>query len=520
MTVAVSAIASRPDWRATWAVLRPFLLALLAGLACFALLFHAEAVAAVRVWLDSTAYSHCFLVLPIALWLAWDRREAARGLQPEPTAWPALAVIPFGLAWFAAERLGLMEGRQLAVLGMLEALLVALLGWRLARAQAPALIYLVFLVPVGSFLVPSLQHFTASFIDVGLEALGIPHFVDAFSVEIPEGMFYVAEACAGLRFLIAAVAFGVLYGFLTYRSLGRRLGFLAASIVVPIIANGFRALGIVVAGHIVGDAEAAAADHIIYGWGFFSVVIILLALAGLPFREDARPTAPAAPPPAAGRPAGFGAAIWVAGLAALLAAAGPVAASALNRPHPVPAVHLPGFAATADCLTLGDPPTGAAGRGEVVLEQHFSCGGSPLVASLRLLPPHAPPAMLRTARSEATGERDAADAVTSTLEVDGPGLDAHVPHGWRLVELQEPARISATALWIDGAPAPGGLMGRLKLAWQSVAGTDAPAVLVAASLSPPPVLHAEQREQAQHLLRDFLAAQGPLLKVVAEATRR
>jgi exosortase/archaeosortase family protein len=397
---------------------------------------------------------------------------------------------------------------------MLEALLVALLGWRLARAQAPTLIYLVFLVPVGSFLVPTLQNFTARFIDVGLDALGIPHFVDAFSVEIPEGMFYVAEACAGLRFLIAAVAFGVLYGFLTYRSLGRRLGFLAASIVVPIIANGFRALGIVVAGHIVGDAEAAAADHIIYGWGFFSVVIILLALAGLPFREDARPTAPAAPPPDASRPAGTGPAIWVVGLAAL-AAAGPVAASALNRPRPVPAVHLPGFAATADCLTLGDAPSGTAERGEVVLEQRFSCGGVPLVASLRLLPPHAPPAMLRTARSEATGERDAADAVTSTLEVGG--ID---PHGWRLVELQEPARISATALWIDGAPAPSGLTGRLKLAWDSVAGTDAPAVLVAASLSPPPVLHAEQREQAQHLLRDFLAAQGPLLKVVAEATRR
>ena len=176
MTVAVSTFASRHGWRAAWDELRPFLLALAAGLACFALLFHAEAAAAVRVWVDSTAYSHCFLVLPIALWLAWDRREAARGLRPEPIAWPALAVVPFGLAWFAAERLGLMEGRQLAVLGMLEAMLVALLGWRLARAQAPALIYLVFLVPVGSFLVPTLQHFTARFIDVGLDGAGHPAF--------------------------------------------------------------------------------------------------------------------------------------------------------------------------------------------------------------------------------------------------------------------------------------------------------------------------------------------------------
>jgi exosortase A len=511
MTAAASAVASpRSRWRDVLGELRPFLLALVFGLACFALLFHAEAAAAVRVWFDSTAYSHCFLVLPIALWLAWDRREAARGLRPEPTVWPALAVIPFGLAWFAAERLGIMEGRQLAVLGMLEALLVALLGWRLARAQAPALIYLVFLVPVGSFLVPALQNFTAVFTEVGLEVLGIPHYVDAFSIEIPEGMFYVAEACAGLRFLIAAIAFGVLYGFLTYRSLWRRLAFLAASIIVPIIANGFRALGIVVAGHIVGDAQAAAADHLIYGWVFFSVVIVLLALAGLPFREDARPAAAGSAPPTgatAGKaPAGIGQAIWIAGLAALLAAAGPAASSALNRPRAVPALRLPGFAATADCVSLGDPP-GA--------EQKFSCHGIPLVASLRVLPPHAAPATLRAARADATGQHDAGDGVTSTLQVEGPR-----PRSWRVLELQEPTRITASDMWIAGAPVPDGISGRLKLAWDSITGGDAPAVLVAAALYPPPLVHSDQRQAARLVLRDFLAAQGPLLAAVADATRR
>jgi exosortase A len=487
------------------AALRPFLLALAGGLACMALLFRAEIVAAVGVWIDSTAYSHCFLVLPIALWLAWERRDAVRGLRPVPTFWPLLAVVPFGLAWFAAERLGLMEGRQLAVLGMLEALLVALLGWRLARVQAPALIYLVFLVPVGSFLVPTLQHFTAGFIDIGLEALGIPHDVDAFTIEIPEGVFYVAEACAGLRFLIAAVAFGVLYGFVTYRSVGRRLGFLAASIVVPILANGVRALGIVVAGHLIGSAEAAAADHIIYGWGFFSAVIVLLALAGLPFREDSSP-APAprvAPAPVAamsargGRPAAM-----VAGTAALLAALGPAAAAALTHPGAIPDLHLPGFRATAECLSLGDEP-GAA--------QHFSCRGMTLIASVHVLPPHAPPALLRTVRSEATGERDAADAVTGTLEVDGVE-----PRRWRLVELHEPDSVTATAAWIDGAPDPGGLAGRLQLAWDSIAGGDFSPVLVAVTLQPPSLVQSEQREEAHRLLRDFLQAQGALLGAIGQ----
>ena len=47
----------------------------------------------------------------------------------------------------------------------------------------------------------------------------------------------------------------MLYACLMYRSTGRRVGFVIASILVPIIANGFRALGIVLLGHVLGSAQ-------------------------------------------------------------------------------------------------------------------------------------------------------------------------------------------------------------------------------------------------------------------------
>ena len=480
-------------------------MALLAALACFGLLFHAEAAAAVRVWLGSTAYGHCFFVLPIAAWLAWDRRAAARGLAPQPTAWPALAVPAFALAWFAAERLGLMEGRQLAALAMLEALLVAMLGWRLARVFAAALLYLVFLVPFGSFLVPDLQAVTAGFVDVGLDVFDVPHVVDAFTIDIPEGSFYVAEACAGLRFLIAAVAFGALYGGLMYRSPWKRLAFLAASIATPIVANGLRALGIVLAGHWIGSAEAAVADHLIYGWGFFSAVIVLLTLAGLPFRDD-MPARPPAPKAALARPAPPGRAVTAAAAVTVLAALAPAAVALLDRAGTAPQLELPGFAATADCRPAGPPPTGMLAQ--------FTCRGMALTATLAVLPARSSPAALRAARSRATGEQDAADAVTGVLIVDGVR-----PSAWRLVEVREPDRLTASAAWIDGDPQAGGLAGRLRQAWDSVIGAAAPPVLLAASLYPPTLLRTDDREDAKRVLRDFLRAQAPLLAAVTRATR-
>jgi exosortase A len=505
MTAMPLAVVARPRWHGPSRRLAPLAAVMLAALAAMGALFHAEIAAAVRVWRDSTAYGHCFLIIPIALWLAWDRRDAARGLPLRPTALPALAVPPLAVAWLLAERLGLMEGRQLAALGMAGALLVALLGWRLARVFAAALLYLAFLVPFGSFLVPTLQSVTAWFVDAGLEMLGIPHVVDDFVIDIPEGSFYVAEACAGLRFLVAALAFGALYGCLIYRSPWKRLAFLIVSCVVPVAANGIRALGIVVTGHLIGDAEAAAADHLIYGWGFFSAVILLLTLAGLPFRDDRQPLparagAPEPWPPAQGR-----AAVTAAAAVTLLAAAAPTAAALLDRTGPAPHLDLPGFLATADCVAIG-PWDATAAR--------FDCGGVRLTATLAVLPAGSSPAALRAARSRATGERDAADAVTSVLTADGVR-----PASWRLVELREPDRLTATAAWIDGDPDRAGLAGRARQAWDSILGTGTPPVLVAAALEPPTMLRAADHERATRTLAGFLRAQGPLLAAVAAAGR-
>jgi exosortase len=227
------------------------------------------------------------------LYLLWDRRDRLRGLVPRPTLAFALLALPLPVVWLAAERLGIMEGRQLAAIALLQVFFLALFGWRMYRALSGPLLYLFFMVPFGLFLTPVLQNFTAWFIDVGLGLLAIPHFINDMTIEISAGTFYVAEACAGLRFLIASIAFGVFFALLNYNSTGRRVGFIVASTIVPIIANGFRALGIVVLGNILGSAQAAAADHLIYGWFFFSFVTLLLVLAGLPFREVPPQASPA-----------------------------------------------------------------------------------------------------------------------------------------------------------------------------------------------------------------------------------
>ena len=447
---------------------------LLLGVAALIGLFHVEAMNAVRTWIDSTAYNHCFLVVPIVIWLIWDRRFSLHGLAAAPLPVAALLIPPLAAVWLAAERLGIMEGRQLVALTMVEVLFLATLGWRLWRALMGPLLYLYFLVPFGEFLTPKLQDVTTWFTRHGLNLLGIPAYIDGYIIEIPEGTFFVAEACAGLRFLIASIAFGALYALMMYRSPFRRLAFILLSIAVPIVANGIRAMGIVVLGHILGSAEAGAADHIIYGWVFFSFVILLLILAGLPFREDSEPDPVNLSPMA---PAQGGSLMGLAAAAGvvLLAAAGPLSVFALGQASAsMPPLTLKPLDFSPACLNTGatiTPPPGMIGQ---TMAQQVDCGGIVLNVLVEVFPPRSTAGPVGAEQKRLTRPTSPEDSSETVL---APG-DNTVPSAWHIVASTEPAFVAAAAVWINGETFSPGMAMRLAMARTSVFGTAFAPVLV------------------------------------------
>jgi exosortase A len=278
--------ATRPSYAREW---RQAGAAMLLATVAALLLFHELAVAAVRIWIRSDTYNPCFLVIPLAAYMAWQRKSYALQFRPTPDL-RALALLPvIAVGYLLVRFAGIVELQQHAVVAMLQVLFLAILGWPAYRALLWPLLYLFFLVPSGEFIVPTLQDYTAWFTIRALMASGIPTFAEGTLITIPNGNFEVAEACAGVRFLFASLAFGVLYADVMYRSAWRKLGFLVLSVIVPIVANGFRAFGIVVLAFVTDNAAAVEADHLIYGWVFFSFVLLLLILAGNWFREDDQP---------------------------------------------------------------------------------------------------------------------------------------------------------------------------------------------------------------------------------------
>lgn len=273
------------------ALKRP-LLALVLLQVAIVLLYWDTAAAMVGIWARSDTFAHGFLVPPISLWLIWRGRDRLVGLQPKPSLpW----LIPMALAagaWLLGDLVGVNGLTQFALVALIVLAVPLALGWTATRAMLFPLLFLFFCVPVGEFLLPLLMERTADFTVMALRLSGIPVFREGLQFVIPSGNWSVVEACSGVRYLIASLMVGSLFAYLNYQSLSRRLVFVGVSIVVPIVANWLRAYMIVMLGHLSNNRIATGVDHLVYGWVFFGVVIMIMFMIGSRWSEPDRVPVP------------------------------------------------------------------------------------------------------------------------------------------------------------------------------------------------------------------------------------
>ena len=248
-------------------------------------LYHETFLDMIGIWSRSQTFNHCFLVLPIALFLGLSRRHVMARLAPATSLWGAAYVASNALAWLAGRLLSVAALEQAAVVGLLIGAGWSLIGNAAFRVLLLPFLYLYFAVPFGEFLVPTLQDWTATVLVWALRVSGMPVFIEGRYLSIPSGNFVVAEACSGINYLIATLAVGTMYMYLNFAAWWRRALFMVAAVAVPIIANGLRAYGIVMIAHYSDYRYAMGVDHFIYGWVFFGIVIFALFALTAPFSD-------------------------------------------------------------------------------------------------------------------------------------------------------------------------------------------------------------------------------------------
>lgn len=451
------------------------------GLGALGWIYQTEIGLAVYSWGHSLAYNHCYLVLPVAIYLAWDHRQVLAAMQPRPAPLIALLAVPVAVTWFAADRLGIIEGRQLVAMTTFQIMVAALFGLGFWRAFATPLLYLFFLVPFGYFILPTMQDFTVHFTVFGLNLLSVANFAHGHIIEIPEGQFSVELECSGLRFLMAMAAISIPYGYIMYTSVIRRTAFVVVLLFVAVIGNCFRVLLTILAGHYTGNVMMVENQHQYWGWAFYVVVGMVMLLAGARYAQE-RP----APPAPVASPSEIPPHIWSAFAIALativlLAAAPRVAADYLDRPGAVAVLPsridmpvLPGcigpLAAAAPAAASPAVASGAAA---------YRCNGDNFVLALYRFPARIDMRPLLESYRMGGSPVDAEDEQFSQTEnfrvADDPGTPI-----WRVTTVATSSgrfATSATALWIDGRTGEDNIALRVRQALNSVSPVSVPPVL-------------------------------------------
>ncbi len=260
----------------------------------------------IAIWERSETFAHGFIIFPLFLYLVWRARDSLAAIDSKPFLPALLGMVVAGAIWLLATQLKLNSVAQFAMIAMIPLAVWTVFGSAMLNVLGFPLFILVFAVPFGEFLVPVLMEWTADMTVVAIRLSGVPVYREGNYFMIPTGKWSVVEACSGLRYMIASLMAGCLFAYLSFRSPLRRAAFIAASLVVPILANWIRAYAIVMLGHLSGNRLAIGADHLLYGWVFFGIVMSILFWIGVRWREDegAPAIAGAAPKAAAATPLG------------------------------------------------------------------------------------------------------------------------------------------------------------------------------------------------------------------------
>lgn len=273
-------LSARTRWQSLPQSWRAACVRLAIAAALMLVLFAGDWVAMADQWWNTATYNHILLVPPILAWMVWQRRSELVKLEPSAW-WPGIVpVAGAAFIWLLGAISGLDFARQAAVVAMSAALVPLLAGPRVAVGLIFPLFYMVFLIPAGQELVPILQTLTAHITIALVHVSGIKAQIDGVFIATPAGLFEVAEACSGIKFLVAMIAFGALMANVCFVRWSRRIALMAACVLVPILANGVRAWGTIYAAQWFGIEVAAGFDHIVYGWFFFAfVILVIVALA-------------------------------------------------------------------------------------------------------------------------------------------------------------------------------------------------------------------------------------------------
>jgi exosortase len=235
-------------------------------------------------WSDATfnigEYSHGWLIPLVSLFALWRKRDELLA-APKAAFWPAIGLVGFGLLlhWVGA-RVQQPRVSLMSLVFLLWAIPFFLYGRCVAKLLVFPCFYLVFCIPLNFFDTFSFDlRIVSTVVSTWLlNGLGIEVVRSGSAIHAASGAFNleVADACSGIRSLLALTALTAAYAYFTQRVFWKQTVLFVSAIPLAVIGNMARVTSIGVVAQGLGQDTALRYYHDYSAYVVFVVAVLLL----------------------------------------------------------------------------------------------------------------------------------------------------------------------------------------------------------------------------------------------------
>ena len=197
-----------------------------------------------NVWQRSDEYSSGLLVPFLAVYILWSRRHDLVKCRIKPSMWGLFAFLAaqafrlFGLFFMYG------SAERLSIVFSIAALVLMLFGWQVFRKVFSTLIFLGLMLPlprsIHSAVMLPLQSWATSSAVFILEIMGYHVVQEGNIIHLNGTTVAVAEACNGLRMIMAFFVIGGLVVLLIRRTWWEKLIALLSTLPIALLCNSLR----------------------------------------------------------------------------------------------------------------------------------------------------------------------------------------------------------------------------------------------------------------------------------------
>ncbi|MCP3933654.1 MAG: exosortase [Bacteroidetes bacterium] len=227
-------------------------------------------------------YSHGFLIPFVSGYLIWLKQEELKAVQIS-TSWFGLGlVILAAVVHLFGTAVYIFSVSGFSVWVLLIGSYLFLFGWGRTKIISIPLLYILFMFPLPLAFITMisfpLKMLVANYSVKLVQLTGIPIFQEGFNIIIPQGTLLVGNPCSGLRSLIAFLALGSLFAYMSSLSIARKWMLFFLSVPAALLSNLIRVPILILWSYKFGLAAAAPDTLVHTGSGIFVFVFGIMLL--------------------------------------------------------------------------------------------------------------------------------------------------------------------------------------------------------------------------------------------------